>query len=199
MKYTLSFLVLFSTLILSCGDPAVLTPKPRAFPKIEFPEKTYQKFSGEFCEFTFNYPKYAKIQQDEYYFEDNAPHACWFDINVPELNGKIHCSYVPLDKRINTLDEMRSDAFQLVGKHNLKASYIDELPIEKPDGTFGYAFDIEGPVASPFQFFLTDGKEHFVRGALYFNSQAKPDSLAPMYEFMKTDIMELINTLEWKE
>ena len=93
---------------------------------------------------------------------------------------------------------MRNDAFKLVSKHNLKASYIDELPIERPDGTFGYAFDIEGPVASPFQFFLTDGNEHFLRGALYVEALAKPDSLAPIYEFMKTDVMQLVNTLKWE-
>lgn len=198
MKYFLTFFVLILITLFSCEDP-VLSPKPRAYPKVEFPEKSYQKFEEDFCSFTFNYPTYAKIQQDEYYFEDKAPHQCWFDVEVPHFKGKIHCSYVPLDRKINTLDEMRSDAFQLVGKHNLKASYIDELPIEKPDGTFGYAFDIEGPVASPFQFFLTDGEKHFVRGALYFNTQTRPDSLAPIYDFMKTDIMELINTLEWTD
>lgn len=197
MKYLLPFSFLFLLVGFGCDDPA-LAPKPRAYPKIIFPEKAYEKFEKEFCEFTFNFPKYAKIQQDELFFEEEVPHQCWFDIYVPELNGKIHCSYVPLDRKINTLDEMRNDAFKLVGKHNQKASYIDELPIEKPDGTFGYAFDIEGPVASPFQFFLTDGEKHFLRGALYIESQAKPDSLAPIFEFMKTDIMELINTLEWE-
>lgn len=197
MKYLLPYLFLLILISFGCEEP-VLTPKPRAYPKVVLPEKVYQKFDKDFCAFTFDFPKYARVQQDEFFFEERAPHACWFDIYVPSLNSKIHCSYVQLDKKINTLDEMRNDAFKLVSKHNLKASYIDELPIERPDGTFGYAFDIEGPVASPFQFFLTDGNEHFLRGALYVESLAKPDSLAPIYEFMKTDIMTIVNTLQWE-
>lgn len=196
MKLYISLLLLFIFSLNACEDP-VYTPKPRGFPKVELPEKEYQKFSESYCDFTFNYPTYAKVEQDRYYFENEAPHPCWFDINVPQLAAKIHCSYVSLEKEIKTLDDLRNDAFKLVSKHNVKADYIDELPIKRPDGTFGYAFDIEGPVASPFQFFLTDGEKHFLRGSLYFNAEAKPDSLAPMYDFMKTDIMELINTIEW--
>ena len=60
-------------------------------------------------------------------------------------------------------------------------------------------FNIEGPAASPFQFYLTDSTHHFLRGALYFKSEAKPDSLKPMIEFMKTDIIEMINTFAWKK
>lgn len=65
-------------------------------------------------------------------------------------------------------------------------------------GLSGFAFEMKGPAASPFQFFLSDSTNHFFRGALYFNTQARPDSLAPVYEFVREDLMKMIETFEWK-
>lgn len=197
MLKKIAFLLSIIAFFASCDEP-VISPKPRAFPKIDFPEKGYKTFDTPFCDLTFNMPAYAEIQQDKFYFGKEAPNSCWFDIFTPQFASKIHCSYVPLDEK-NTLDKMRNDAFKLAGQHNVKANYIDELPINRPDGTFGMVFDIEGEVASPFQFYMTDGKDHFLRGSLYFNAQSRPDSLAPVLDFVKTDIMELVNTLQWEK
>ena len=180
----------------SCEDP-IYTPKPRAYPKIEFPERNFQAFNAEFCDFNFEIPSYVKVERDTTFFNEKPLHPCWFDLYVPEFDSRIHCSYIPISSE-NLFSELNADAFQLAGKHNAKADYIDELPIRKPNGTAGFVFDIEGEVASPFQFFLTDSTNHFFRGALYFNTQARPDSLAPLYDFMKEDIMHLINTFEWE-
>ena len=37
-----------------------------------------------------------------------------------------------------------------------------------------------------------------MRGALYFNTKVANDSLAPAIDYMKKDIMQMINTLQWK-
>ena len=50
-----------------------------------------------------------------------------------------------------------------------------------------------------FQFHITDSSSHFLRGALYFNIATKNDSLAPIINFVKIDMIHLINTLEWNE
>jgi hypothetical protein len=46
---------------------------------------------------------------------------------------------------------------------------------------------------------MTDSSRHFLRGALYFNTRVNNDSLAPAIEYMKKDIMHLINTMDWKK
>jgi gliding motility-associated lipoprotein GldD len=181
----------------SCEDP-VFSPKPRGFPKVDFPEHSYEDFGKDFCAFDFKMPVYANIEQDTLFFEEKPSDPCWFNIYYPQFDSRLHCSYSKVESK-KRLDELKADAFDLAGKHNIKANYIDELPIEKPDGTTGIVFNMEGPVASPFQFYLTDGKKHFLRGALYFNTQARPDSLAPVTEFIKTDVMQMINTLEWEK
>lgn len=192
-----SVLIVFTILLFtsSCQEES-FTPKPRAFPKIDFPEKTYQKFDNDFCEFGFEYPSYCIIQQDTAFFDQRPVHPCWFDLYYPDFDSRIHFSYYPVGT-YKSLEKLKTDAFEMADWHNKKANYIEELMINKPNNVHGFAFDIEGPVASPFQFYLTDSTNHFLRGSLYFNTQAKPDSLAPVYDFVKRDIMKLIETFEW--
>jgi len=183
-------------LFLACED-VIYSPKPRGFPKVNYPEKKYVSFEAHYCDFTFEIPDYSIVQQDTLFFDEKPAHPCWFDVYFPNFNARIHCSYFPIDEN-NDFDKLTNDAFVLANKHNLKANYIDDLVIQKPDGVGGIVFNIEGPVASPFQFYLSDSTSHFLRGALYFNTQTRPDSLKPIIEFVKTDIMHMINTFEWK-
>jgi gliding motility-associated lipoprotein GldD len=192
-SYFSPFILCF--LLISCEE-TVYTPKPRGYPRVIFPEKSYQKFDANYCSFVFDYPKYATIERDSLFFDQKAPSECWFNIKIPSLNAVIYCSYYDIDGK-NTLEKLKGDAFQLAGKHNIKADYIDEFPVNKPNKVSGFIFDIQGPAACPFQFYLTDSTKHFMRGALYFNAASKPDSLKPVVEFLKQDVTQLVNSFEW--
>lgn len=197
MRYLAIFLlVLF---IASCEDP-ILTPKPRAYPKVVYPEKIYQPFTAGYCDFTFEYPKYAIIQQDTAFFDEKPENPCWFNVFVKDFDCRIHCSYATISKA-RPADKLKTDAFKMTDWHNKKATYIEETPLlNKAHNVKGMLFTVEGNVASQLQFFLTDTleQEHFFRGALYFYTQANTDSLAPVYEFMKKDVERMIETFEWK-
>lgn len=198
MKNTF-FIILPLLLFMSCEEP-VYTPKPRGYPKIEYPEKSYQTFNESYCaDFIFEYPTYAEVHQDSTFFNQKPDHPCWFDVYFPMYDSRVHFSFRPIDDKDNKLETLKQQAFTLANKHNVRADYIDELPINKPNDVTGMIFDIQGAAASPFQFYVTDKKEHFLRGALYFNTQARPDSLAPLYDFLKKDMMHLIGSFEWKE
>lgn len=196
IKKTFLFFLL-ATILFSCADDAGYTPKPRAFPRIMFPEKGYKPFEEGFCDFTFMAPVSAKIIQDTSFFDEVPIHPCWFNIYYPAFDGSIHCSYRTIDSE-NTFERLRQDAFNLAGWHNKRANYIEEMLIQNHNNVGGFAFEMKGPSASPFQFFLSDTTNHFFRAALYFNTQARPDSLAPVYEFVREDIMKMIETFEWK-
>ncbi len=199
MKYLLNLSSLFcgfSLFLLSTAcEQEMPLPKPRAYPKVNYPEKAYRSFDEDYCNFTFKYPTYTNIVQDTNFFDEMPAHPCWFDIYYPDFDSRIYCSYLPITPE-KDLETLKSDAFELADWHNKKANYIEERQIDKGE-VQGFIFDIEGPVASPFQFYLTDGNKHFFRGSLYFNTQVNPDSLAPIYDFIKEDIVELINTFEW--
>jgi hypothetical protein len=47
-------------------------------------------------------------------------------------------------------------------------------------------------------FTVTDSTRHYLRGALYFNSEPRLDSIQPVLTFLKKDVDVLIKTLKWK-
>ncbi len=198
-RYILSVLMVFSLVVIlpSCDSEPEYYPKPRCYPKIEYPERAYQKFTENYCDFTFEYPKYAEVVQDTSYFDSKPIHPCWYDIHYPAYDARIHFSYYEIDKK-NTFDKLMKDAHNLAEEHIIRADYIDDFPLRKPNGVSGFVFSIDGPSASPFQFYLTDSTTHFLRGSVYFKTQSRPDSLAPLINLVKEDAMHLINTFEWE-
>lgn len=191
---SLFFLLLF---FVACEEYTPV-PKPRAYPRVIYPEKTYKPFDAPYCGFTFEMPTYATVEKDTIFFDEKPKHECWFNLDVKQLNAKIYCSYSPISSR-KDFDELVSDAYTLTNKHNIKASYIDEIPVHRPaDRVYGVVFDVEGAAASSYQFFLTDSTRNFLRGALYFNAKTRPDSLAPVVAFMKKDLDRMVRTLQWQ-
>lgn len=195
----LGILLLATFLIASCSDEPPMTPKPRAYPKVEYPEKAFQDFDKDYCTFSFEYPQYAQIVQDTSFFEQRPVHPCWFDVYFPDFDGRLHCSYYPVGAP-KSFETLKADAFELADWHQKKANYVDELKISLPEhGVSGFLFSIEGPAASPLQFYLTDSTQHFLRAALYFNTKTRPDSLAPIHDFVRADVMKMIETFQWNE
>lgn len=191
-------LFVFIISLVSCFQKDPPSPRPRQFPRVDFPEKSYQNFDQADCDFSFSFPSYASIEKKKPFFiqQPNQPEACWFDVYFPQFNGRLHCSYVGIEDR-GTFDDLVDDAFELVSKHHIKANYRRESLIEGKN-KYGLVFDIEGPVASPLLFYLTDSTEHFFMGSLYFNNKVKPDSMQIIYDFVREDVVEIIETFEWE-
>jgi gliding motility-associated lipoprotein GldD len=57
---------------------------------------------------------------------------------------------------------------------------------------------MKGNTASPIQFYLTDSTKDFFRAALYFNNIPNQDSLAPVIDYLREDIMMMMETFRWK-
>ena len=192
--------LLFSLIVLvlySCVDDQVNTPKPRMYPRIIYPEKGYDQFLLDVCNFTFEKPAYADVKTGIKFFNEESSHPCWFDLELKEFNGSIHFSYNSIQDS-KSLDKLVSDAFRIVEQHNNKAEYRAETLIQNSNGVNGLLFNLEGPVASPINFFLTDTTNHFVRASLYFNSAVDPDSIAPILDFVSKDIEQILKTFKWK-
>lgn len=195
--YKLSFLLSLIILLLSCGSSETPLPKPRLYPKIDLPEKSYSRFDRDYCALSFDFPNYGVLIQDSLFFEEKPLDPCWFDIQMKSINAQLHCSYIPIENRTH-FDKLVKDAFRMSGEHNAKAEYRDDKLIKNPQGIEGVLFEIDGPVASPVQFFLTDSTQHFFRSSLYFNAKPEPDSLAPVLAFVKEDISRMIDSFTWE-
>ncbi|MEL7006811.1 MAG: hypothetical protein AAFN93_29405 [Bacteroidota bacterium] len=79
----------------------------------------------------------------------------------------------------------------------MKAYAIEEKILVLKSGNVASVTELEGEVPSQFQFHITDSTNHFLRGALYFKTASKNDSLAPAIEYIKADIVHMLNTLAW--
>jgi gliding motility-associated lipoprotein GldD len=179
----------------SCRNDTAAVPKPRAYPRVEYPQRAYSTFTDPVCPFVFEYPSYAEVAFETSFFGQSPLHQCWFDLVVPSLNARIHCSYLPVGERFSTLVQ---DAFTMANKINQRSNYMDEIRVSNAQGVQGLIMDFKGPAASPMHFYLTDSTTHFFKAALYFNAPVRPDSLQPVSAFIKEDIAHLINTFYWK-
>lgn len=173
------------------------TPKPRGYFRLEFPTADSNKvFTHTACDFTFSYPDYVSIEQDTLFFDEKPDHPCWLNVNYPSLNATIHMSYKPLRK--NNLVDLTEDYHKMKSEHVTRADYIDEAVLyDSLKHNYGLLSKIGGDVASTYQFYLTDSSKHFVRGALYFKTEANVDSLQPALDFVKKDLLQMLDTWQW--
>jgi gliding motility-associated lipoprotein GldD len=197
LKYFFILLIV-GTINASCGDENYI-PKPRTYPRVDFPQRNYQAFEENYCSFTFERPIYTNIEQTTEFFDQTSKNPCWFDVVFGDLNGRIHCSYASIDGGENTLLNLVEDSQNLVYKHTSKANGIQEAPFSYPENkVYGSVFELKGSVASPYQFYVTDSVNHYLRGSLYFKSAPNPDSMQPVINFVKEDLMHMIKTIKWK-
>ncbi|MBA3683618.1 MAG: gliding motility lipoprotein GldD [Bacteroidetes bacterium] len=172
-------------------EDEVFSPKPRGYFRINFPEKKYRMYDS-ICPYKFEIPVYAEIKQDKH----NGADACWLNLEFPKYQATVHLSYKEVNNNIATYLE---DSHNFANRHQVKATGLDEITVMRDSAkVYGLVFDIEGNTASSVQFYLTDSTQHFLRGALYFNSIPNIDSLRIVVDFIKKDILHLINTTSWK-
>lgn len=189
-KIFIVLIVFFFLSVLSCKDET-FAPKPRGYFRIGLPEHRYVPFDPADCPFRFNIPAGAIAVRDS----GAGTGPCWYYIVVPELNAQLYLTYKSIR---NDFNQFLQDTHELVYKHTSRASSIDEQVISFRPGVAGVVYQLGGEAASATQFFVTDSTRHFLRGALYFNAAPNADSLAPVQEFMRQDIMEMLKSLEWK-
>ncbi len=193
------YIIVLTTLLcwISCHEEKVAKPRPHQYPKINFPIKNLSTLNPEGCPFSISIPDYAHIIKKQEVHDQKVIHPCWIDIKMPTFGATIHCSYYPIDQT-NTYEALVEDAFTLASKHNVKASFREEYAIETIEGSKGLLFKIDGPVATPYQFYLSDENEHFFRGSLYFDQKIQLDSMAPIISYIQGDINEMVGSIRWK-
>ena len=177
-----------------CGSDDALIPKPLSYFRIDLPQKKYEVFKDA-CPFQFEYPaNYALVLGDS----DRYAEPCWKNIVYPQFKAELNLSYKHIGSKAD-LDKYLEDSWTLVTKHQIKASGMPEIPIQRDSAhVYGLMFEIEGNAASSLQFYVTDSTEHFIRGALYFYARPNYDSLAPVIDFLKKDVDRMIATLRWQ-
>ena len=194
IKIHMKTLKIFTVFLLltSCGQEQITIPKPPTYLRLNLPNHKYVQFSDN-CPYSFDVSTLFKVEK----VKEKGLETCHKDIQLGSLNGIIHFSYIdmvePLSKYVNYSNDK-------VDEHKIKATSIEDVKILRPkDRVFGTFFELKGDVATPFQFYLTDSLSRFVSGVVYFNSVPNYDSLRPSIEYLKVDLMRMVNTFKWKK
>lgn len=187
-----SFYLLPLFFLLSCGDDYL--PKPNGYNRIDIPPHLYQSLDQD-LPYQFEYSKYSVVEPDTF----NLLEKTWINLSYQRLGARVHFTYKPVMQQEENLRHYLNDALSLTAKHQVKAYGIEESVLMTPNGYTGLVAELSGEVPTQFQFFVTDSTTHFLRGALYFNTAVKNDSLSPVIEYIKKDMMHLINTLKFKD
>lgn len=184
------FTLLITVLIFfGCNGDKSYIPKPPTFLKIELEDRTYKDYISD-CNFKFTKP--------DYFNPKKAQHGtCNLDIDFMRHNGTLHLSFIKMD---TTLSAYVNYAIDKVDEHKVKAIAIrDTNFINESNSAYGTFFELQGNVASPFQFYLTDSTNHFMSGVVYFNARPNYDSIRPVLHYVKEDLYKLMETFTWEE
>lgn len=174
----------------SCGKTS--TPKPYGYYRITTPDTSYVDFASQYPQYPYDFAlsRNAQVQR-----RNEPGEQYWINLYYPALRATIHCSYKPVR---NNLRELTEDALEFVYRNASHASAIPEREYAHPEAdVYGVLFDLEGNTASSCQFFLTDSTRHFFRASVYCNCPPNADSLAPVYEYLRRDVIRLVETFRW--
>ena len=180
-------------LLASCTSTPDFTPKPKGYNRIDLPPHRYQVLPAGHP-YTFEFSQEAVIKRDSSSIA--LPH--WLHVYYPRLHANVQITYMDVQRDRRLYNKMMEDARKLTGKHEIKATAIEERILRTPSGMRASVFELQGEVPSQFQFYTTDSTHHFLRGALYFRTATANDSLAPVIEYVKTDMERMINTLKYR-
>jgi gliding motility-associated lipoprotein GldD len=168
-------------------------PKPPGYNRIDLPRHEYNSLK-EGYPYSFDFSTHSTVEADSF----NLNEKDWINLNYKEFGAKVHMTYKKIDQSTD-FKTLSNDAFNLTAKHQIKAYGIEEAILLTPNGYSAVVAELTGEVPTQFQFFVTDSTSHFLRGAVYFNTALKNDSLAPIIEYIKIDMAHLINSVNFEK
>ena len=174
----------------------VSTPRPYGYYRITTPDTSYVPFESYSTDYQY-YPYTFDLSANTQVKPRKEPgEHFWINLYYPMLDATIHCSYKPVK---NNLRELTNDALEFVYRNASHASAIPEKDYSHPEAdVYGVLFDLEGNTASSCQFFITDSTHHFFRASVYCNCPPNADSLAPVYNYLRQDVIRMVESFRWK-
>ncbi len=187
-------LLLCTVLLPSCRRGHDYTPKPKAYLRFDFPEKSYTLCDTVALPFSFE-----RATESRLLLKKNSPKEKYIDILYPAYHGVVFLTYKPL-RGVQDLAGQVDTSYLLLKMHFDYSNGVEEQRFVNPAGrVYGTTYRIKGSnVASTYQFWLTDSTQHFLRGSLYLDQTPNNDSLAPVLTYLQQDLEHFIETLFWK-
>ena len=121
--------------------------------------------------------------------------ASWLNIAYPRYRATIYLSYIPLS---HNLEQLMAESIELVYRQNINTDRVEAIAYEDSEAQlFATLYTLSAQSATPVQFIATDSIHYLLRGALYFDTPVKADSVAPSLEYIENDIMHMIESITY--
>lgn len=181
-------------ILLFAGCATDPVPKPHGYFRLDLPPRSSRPLAVA-CPFTAQGPAYARLLPAKG-TGNSDPGVCWCDLVFPGQRAVVNMTW----RRVNgDLPELIEDAHAFKAKHEQMATRIrTEDVLLDSTRVFGTLFNVDGDVASPMVFYLTDSVHNFLYGALYFDVRPNADSLAPVTERLRADLRDFALHLRWQ-
>lgn len=186
MKHSVLLPIILSAIILLQGCRESVAPKPGGYKHIENTTSEYIDFTSNTFPLKFSVSNGASV-------ESNPQNKNWLNISYPKYNASIYCTYLEVSQ--NSVDRVKAESRELVYRHAQQAeikalSYNDTIR-----GIDAELYQLWGNAATPLQFIISNNSSYIFRGAFYFDNQVNLDSVADVTEYVKEDIMVLIESI----
>lgn len=171
----------------SCRRESTGVPRPEGLMRIDRPDTSYRTVSLTFP-LTFEIASQARVEQE-------VASPTWVNVVYPPYDATLWCSYIALTPA--TRATRYAESRDLVYVHASKSPSI-EVRRYADDRRRVYAllYYLSGEAATPLQFEVTDSAAYLFRGALYFDTPVRGDSVAPVVGYIADDVAHMIETLQ---
>ncbi|MGF1534512.1 MAG: hypothetical protein ACFCUI_12475 [Bernardetiaceae bacterium] len=221
--HILSFFLSFLLFCLTACSPTEedFTPKPKAYARIVLPDPDYQMLSERYpftrlfadgipnksllsritsrppdqYPFTFAYSRHAQVYPDTSFQAE--PY--WLEIIYPQLGASIHLTIKFIGNSQEVFEDYVNDTHTLVTRHGVRLQGIADAVSQTPAGDGVKLYDLEGDVPTVFQLAITDSTHNYFRAALYVPYANKNDSLAPILDYVRRDMLHLVETFRFRD
>lgn len=188
---SLAAAVTIAIVMVACRDNTAI-PRPSAYPRLTLYDTTYVDAAVAPPHFEVNASAIAKKITST--TSDNNNNV-WLDVIYPAYKATLHCTFTPVDSisRIRVTDN-RAERMAL----NIGDNEAEQTEITNPNGYVSIVLTASGPTLTPVQF-LSAGSDWVISGALELNdvpSAAALDSIRPMIDAVKTDVIHTMRNLK---
>ena len=170
------------------GAPAV--PRRHAYPRIELPDSAYRYVNDAVTGIGLDINAEAGYQTRS---AENS-RAPFIDVTYPGLNAQIYFTITPVDEStVASVIDNRMERISL----NLGGADAELIEFDSPAGFENKVIVTRGDISTPVQFIATDGHSAVISGTAFLRdaSSATADSIAPVVETMRRDIIHALMTL----
>jgi gliding motility-associated lipoprotein GldD len=177
------YVPLYFLMFFSCNETYL--PKQKAYFAPSFENKEFTLYTDN-CKNEFLINSLSKV---------NEVSNCSYEIIYENYKAKIFINSVESDlKDINIQEFFNEKLFE----NSKFADRVMESMYDSNDKNISSkVYTFIGDTPSNIQFYITNNKNKFFTGSLYFNSKPNYDSLLPYIDYIGDDIKKMVDSFTW--